>query len=693
MNKLRSFRFRLVFLPCAALVLLAVVGPDATVQAAVPQMTTYQGLLLDSANQPVTGTFAMVFSIYDSPTGGVALWTEDHVGVSVASGLFSVELGSVVPLSVDVLVGGSSGLPMRYLQLQLPGEAPLSPRTALLAAPYALASGRVSGDIETAPGSIVISDGSHDRAKLTTVGSVTNVGTWDVTNGNSTQLYTDTDSAGLAIRIEDRHLIGLRVNKGINEPLPYTTLHLSDISGNGLSSLVCTEDSVVERHNVLENGISTTELSEAIARTGAMMTIRAQGASQHQGVANIGAVLNGNVVIGCLSHTDASGVAENGCTMTTDDSSSTSTTSSSRGKYYVQGATHNYGGGSSRLGVVADVDADGHAERSIWQTVDSSEALSVVVVDVDDDGNPDVGSSMEVDETRSTLKTYFETGDVPTQGRSHITDSVDVDGSSTEMQTRLNGLPPGTPAIGTLTMSTNVTKCDVNLGNVTDESRIELTSSSGPLPGYSPSSMLRLGRPAINEALVVSDESGVSVNAHAGGRNIGLYVSDVSGQCKMAMVDATMGAEDTTIMIDGTLKRFGIGVAKPDYPIHHSSGARLSAAGDWENASDENLKEHFSRVESKELLEQIDELPINRWNYKADADEVIHIGPTAQDFRRVFGVGRDDKTISTIDPSGIALAAIKELNKQNRKLQAQNEELKRQLDELAQEVEKLAAAR
>jgi hypothetical protein len=133
-------------------------------------------------------------------------------------------------------------------------------------------------------------------------------------------------------------------------------------------------------------------------------------------------------------------------------------------------------------------------------------------------------------------------------------------------------------------------------------------------------------------------------------------------------------------------------------PIEHSSGAVLTVGGVWTNASDENLKENFKSVDGEELLEKIDELPIRQWNYKNESDDVTHIGPTAQDFQEAFGVGSDGKSISTIDPSGIALAAIKELNKQNqelkeqsRDLKEQNALLKKQLDELAKKVNQLVS--
>ena len=53
-------------------------------------------------------------------------------------------------------------------------------------------------------------------------------------------------------------------------------------------------------------------------------------------------------------------------------------------------------------------------------------------------------------------------------------------------------------------------------------------------------------------------------------------------------------------------------------------------------------------------------MDITRWKYKG-TDE-YHIGPMAQDFYALFNVGVDDKRISSIDPSGVALVAIKALN-------------------------------
>jgi hypothetical protein len=130
-------------------------------------------------------------------------------------------------------------------------------------------------------------------------------------------------------------------------------------------------------------------------------------------------------------------------------------------------------------------------------------------------------------------------------------------------------------------------------------------------------------------------------------------------------------------------ERFGVGVLSPTYPIEHSSGAHLTPGGVWTNASDVNLKENFKSVDGEEILDKIEKLEISQWNYKNESDEVTHIGPTAQDFKAAFGVGDNDKSISTIDPSGIALVAVKELRKENQELKSQVAELKKMVEELA----------
>jgi PKD repeat protein len=95
----------------------------------------------------------------------------------------------------------------------------------------------------------------------------------------------------------------------------------------------------------------------------------------------------------------------------------------------------------------------------------------------------------------------------------------------------------------------------------------------------------------------------------------------------------------------------------------NGNGAYLSGGGAWTNVSDRNKKENFANVNGEVILTKLDKLPILQWNYKGEPSRVKHIGPMAQDFYRIFAVGNDSLSISSIDPAAIALVGIKVLNK------------------------------
>jgi trimeric autotransporter adhesin len=93
------------------------------------------------------------------------------------------------------------------------------------------------------------------------------------------------------------------------------------------------------------------------------------------------------------------------------------------------------------------------------------------------------------------------------------------------------------------------------------------------------------------------------------------------------------------------------------------TGVKLSpGSGSWASLSDRNAKTHFASVNTREILGRVATLPLSTWSYKAQDKSVRHIGPVAQDFRAAFDVGEDERTITTVDADGVALAAIQALN-------------------------------
>jgi hypothetical protein len=99
-------------------------------------------------------------------------------------------------------------------------------------------------------------------------------------------------------------------------------------------------------------------------------------------------------------------------------------------------------------------------------------------------------------------------------------------------------------------------------------------------------------------------------------------------------------------------------------------GATLApGSGTWASASDRALKTNVASIDDAVVLDKVAALPISRWSYKSEHG-VQHVGPMAQDFYAAFGVGADDKHITSIDEDGVALAAIKALHSENARLRA-----------------------
>ena len=134
-----------------------------------------------------------------------------------------------------------------------------------------------------------------------------------------------------------------------------------------------------------------------------------------------------------------------------------------------------------------------------------------------------------------------------------------------------------------------------------------------------------------------------------------------------------------------------------------TAGVSLAANGTaWAVISDRNVKKDFASVDARGILEKLAAMPITQWHYQwEDAVATPHLGPMAQDFKAAFYPGRDDKSITTQEADGVALAAIQGLNQKVeagsqrseariQSLETENAELKQIVNELKQLVGALA---
>jgi len=113
------------------------------------------------------------------------------------------------------------------------------------------------------------------------------------------------------------------------------------------------------------------------------------------------------------------------------------------------------------------------------------------------------------------------------------------------------------------------------------------------------------------------------------------------------------------------------------------SGVVVEAgSGSWSAMSDRNAKTDFEPVDVNGVLEEVAQLPLQTWRYRAEAEGLRHLGPVAQDFHAAFGLGSNDRWIATVDADGVALAAIQGLYRLVQEQQAEIAALRGRLDAL-----------
>jgi hypothetical protein len=144
MQKCKSFGYSSLVIALA----LTICGVVAA-QSQVPNLLNYQGRLMNASGQPLDGTFNVKMLIYDSPSGGNMLWSEDHFSVQVTGGLFSVLLGSVNTFPPDFFANTSI-----YLTVSVNGDPEMSPRQQIVSAAYA----QQVGSVDQAGGGLILGE-------------------------------------------------------------------------------------------------------------------------------------------------------------------------------------------------------------------------------------------------------------------------------------------------------------------------------------------------------------------------------------------------------------------------------------------------------------------------------------------------------------------------------------------------------
>ena len=139
------------------LVLLCLAMISTAIGADVPGLINVQGKLTDDDGQPLdNGSYSVVFSIYDVPSGGSALWQETR-SVDVTDGLFSILLGESVTIPPSLFDDNAL-----WLGMKVEADPEMTPRQRLTTSPYAFRTP------EGAAGGGWVDDGSIVRLETET---------------------------------------------------------------------------------------------------------------------------------------------------------------------------------------------------------------------------------------------------------------------------------------------------------------------------------------------------------------------------------------------------------------------------------------------------------------------------------------------------------------------------------------------
>jgi len=209
----------------------------SSASAQVPPLIQFSGAATDEGGNVLSGDLAITFSLYPSPQGGQALWSETQNVQLDRDGHYAVQLGVTKPNGVPPTL--FSAAQARWLAVEIAGQTD-QPRVLLVSVPYALKAGDAATIGGLPPSAFVLAAppmGSGQNFPLPTdattapvepqsappAGAVTGSGTTDFIPlwtsgsvlGNSVLFQTGSGTAGKV---------------GINTTTPATAL---DVKGGG----------------------------------------------------------------------------------------------------------------------------------------------------------------------------------------------------------------------------------------------------------------------------------------------------------------------------------------------------------------------------------------------------------------------------------------------------------------------------
>ncbi len=636
--------------------------------AQVPQQMNYQGALSDPATgAPIAdGNYQIVFTIYDLPTGGSAIWSESHT-LETRQGLFSVLLGSNTPLMPNALAG-----PEKYLGITVAADPEMTPRRRIVSSAYALLShsaeqwsGLDTSEFRNSDGNppnegsnhfswdnlTDVPEGFADGIDNGSIGGNTLDEAYDQ-NGAGAGRTIVADAGAVNIQGDDGLLVSSSV--GIGVPAPQADLHVNgdvrvdggDIILNGLVGInepTPTNALEVNGNALILGQNNRLQVSGKLGvATFPDSDFHVAGSGKFSGQDKIFTV-EGKVAIGDLNTplADLHVFNENGVLFQ----------------------------GTHGLGPIA---FSGFGTRMMWYPGKSAFRAGRVNGNRWDDGNTgSYSAAFGLDNQASGIYAFaggldnIASGTAATAFGQHNQASGEY---ATAFGNQNIASSTGTLAFGGNNSATSLYAAAIGSDN----------TASGFTSAAFGQSTTASGRAAMSvgwsttAAGPYSFAGGTGASVDAAHNGTFLWGDNLS--TIVATPFTSEAANEFAARATGGV-RFVSGVGANGEPL---AGVKLPANGSsWEAISDSTKKENFKRLNGEAILTKVANFRLGTWNYIGQNPQLYrHYGPMAQDFFAAFGndgIGKigSDTTIACADFHGVNFTAIQALEKRTADLQQQ----------------------
>ena len=717
-----------------AVILLVAGWAAVSAMAAVPSLVNYQGFLTAPDGTPLDTVVSMTFNLYSASSGGTAMWTETQSACTVRTGVFHALLGSVTALPDSF--GGTD----RWLGVTVGGNSEMAPRQRIASVPYSYRVGTVDGASGgTISGKMNMGSGNTNTGGYAFVAGRNNRvdGDYSVVCGGGGPTLPDSNSA-------HGHWSFVGGGSSNSASGSYSTI------GGGWLNVASSEGGVigggsrnrVDDWNSVVCGGELNAASRQYASVGGGQSNVAEDTwatvcgGEMNAASGVASAVGGGITNMALGGISAIGGGESNITYDWASTVGGGQYNRARGEYSVvsggggvseadsnsaTGSQSFVGGGRSNF--AGDTCAvvgggQGNRARGVYSVVAGGGGPSA------NDSNSATFRCSTVGGGRSNRATNYYAvvaggSNCTASGQGSAVVGGSVNAASGDMATVSGGFQ--NKAVGTVAFigggqnnhasgissviagggagsaDSNSVAVGADYSSIGGGRHHSITSTSAFIGGGYDNHITG------GDAVIAGGYTNRAAGQYAaipGGRynNADGQYSFAAGQYAKAAhagsfvwssggdTTDSWGAYTFTARASGGV-RFYTDVSATNI------GASLPAgSGTWSSLSDSTMKRRHGRVDSKDILNKVAALPIERWSYRTQDESIHHIGPMAQDFWNLFHLGEDSLGISTIDPDGIALAAIQELAKQNEELRTAVRRYDDELTALRARVQTLEAA-